>query len=40
LNGWGAKGGRHIEGYNNVDEMTSDDEDDASEQDYGDDEED
>ncbi|KAF8865928.1 hypothetical protein BDZ45DRAFT_701030 [Acephala macrosclerotiorum] len=34
-----AKGGRHIEGYNNVDEMTSDDEDDASEQDYGDDEE-
>jgi hypothetical protein len=39
LNGWGAKGGRHIEGYNNVDEMTSDDEDDASEQDYGDDEE-
>jgi hypothetical protein len=33
-------GGRHIVGYNNVDEMTSDDEDDASEQDYGDDEED
>jgi hypothetical protein len=40
LNGWGSKkGGRHIEGYNDVDEMTSDDEDDASEQDYGDDEE-
>jgi hypothetical protein len=38
-NVWGAKGGRHIEGYNNVDEMTSDDEGDASEQDYGDDEE-
>jgi hypothetical protein len=38
-NGWAAKGGRHIEGYNNVDEMTSDDEGDASEQDYGDDEE-
>lgn len=34
------KGGRHIEGYNNVDEMTSDEEGDASEQDYGDDEED
>ncbi|CZR59147.1 uncharacterized protein PAC_09039 [Phialocephala subalpina] len=34
-----AKGGRHIEGYNNVDEMTSDEEEDASEQDYGDDEE-
>jgi hypothetical protein len=34
-----GKGGRHIEGYNNVDEMTSDEEDDASEQDYGDDEE-
>lgn len=34
-----SKGGRHIEGYNNVDEMTSDEEDDASEQDYGDDEE-
>ncbi|KUJ19862.1 uncharacterized protein LY89DRAFT_580475 [Mollisia scopiformis] len=33
------KGGRHIEGYNDVDEMTSDDEGDASEQDYGDDEE-
>ncbi|RDL35043.1 Uncharacterized protein BP5553_06974 [Venustampulla echinocandica] len=32
------KGGRHIEGYNNVDEMTSEDEDDASEHDYGDDE--
>jgi hypothetical protein len=31
-------GGLHIEGYNSVDEM--DDEDDASEQDYGDDEED
>jgi hypothetical protein len=39
LNGWGSKGGRHIEGYNDVDEMTSEDEDDASEQDYGDDEE-
>jgi len=39
-NGWAAKGGRHIEGYNDVDEMTSDDEGDASEQDYGDDEED
>lgn len=38
-NGWTAKGGRHIEGYNDVDEMTSDDEGDASEQDYGDDEE-
>jgi hypothetical protein len=38
-NGWTAKGGRHIEGYNNVDEMTSEDEGDASEQDYGDDEE-
>ncbi|KAH7321590.1 hypothetical protein BKA65DRAFT_512536 [Rhexocercosporidium sp. MPI-PUGE-AT-0058] len=34
-----AKPGRHIEGYNDVDEMTSDDEGDASEQDYGDDEE-
>jgi hypothetical protein len=34
-----SKGGRHIEGYNNVDEMASDEEDDASEQDYGDDEE-
>ncbi|KAE8446129.1 hypothetical protein EG329_012500 [Mollisiaceae sp. DMI_Dod_QoI] len=34
-----TKGGRHIEGYNNVDEMTSDNEEDASEQDYGDDEE-
>ena len=33
------KPGRHIEGYNDVDEMTSDDEGDASEQDYGDDEE-
>jgi hypothetical protein len=31
-------GGAHIEGYNSVDEM--EDEDDASEQDYGDDEED
>jgi hypothetical protein len=38
-NGWTAKGGRHIEGYNDVDEMTSEDEGDASEQDYGDDEE-
>jgi hypothetical protein len=38
-NGWAPKGGRHIEGYNDVDEMTSDDEGDASEQDYGDDEE-
>jgi hypothetical protein len=36
-NGWGAKKA-HIEGYNSVDEMDSD-EDDASEQDYGDDEE-
>jgi hypothetical protein len=35
-NGWASKG-RHIEGYNSVDEM--DDEDEASEQDYGDDEE-
>ena len=35
-----AKGGKHIPGYNNVDEMTSDEEGDASEQDYGDDEED
>ncbi len=34
-----AKGGRHIEGYNHLDEMTSDEEGDASEQDYGDDEE-
>lgn len=32
-----GRGGRHIEGYNSVDEM--DDEDEASEQDYGDDEE-
>lgn len=32
-----VKGGAHIEGYNSVDEMDSD-EDDASEQDYGDDE--
>jgi hypothetical protein len=40
-NGWSkpGKGGRHIEGYNNVDEMSSDEEGDASEQDYGDDEE-
>jgi len=37
-NGWGGKGKAHIEGYNSVDEMDSD-EDDASEQDYGDDEE-
>jgi hypothetical protein len=36
-NGYSSKG-RHIEGYNSVDDM--DDEDDASEQDYGDDEED
>ncbi|RDW89351.1 hypothetical protein BP6252_01383 [Coleophoma cylindrospora] len=35
--GWASKG-RHIEGYNSVDEM-DDDEEDASEQDYGDDEE-
>ena len=35
---WGSKGGAHIEGYNSVDEMDSDEED-ASEQDYGDDEE-
>lgn len=34
-----AKPGKHIPGYNNVDEMTSDEEGDASEQDYGDDEE-
>lgn len=34
-NGWPANGGRHIEGYNDVDEMTSDEEGDASEQDYG-----
>src|SRR6187402_972953 len=34
-----TKPGRHIEGYNDVDEMTSDEEGDASEQDYGDDEE-
>lgn len=33
-----AKGGAHIPGYNSVDQMDSD-EDDASEQDYGDDEE-
>ncbi|TAQ90419.1 hypothetical protein B7494_g1240 [Chlorociboria aeruginascens] len=38
-NGYGAKPGKHIEGYNSVDEM-DDDEDDASEQDYGDDEDD
>lgn len=37
-NGYKVGGGQHIEGYNSVDEM--DDEDDASEQDYGDDEED
>lgn len=37
-NGWTSKQA-HIEGYNSVDEMDSD-EDDASEQDYGDDEED
>jgi hypothetical protein len=37
-NGYKSGGGQHIEGYNSVDEM--DDEDDASEQDYGDDEED
>lgn len=36
--GWVSKGGRHIDGYNSVDEMSDDDEDDASEQDYGDDE--
>jgi hypothetical protein len=36
-NGYKSGGGKHIEGYNSVDEM--DDEDDASEQDYGDDEE-
>jgi hypothetical protein len=35
MSGWKAKGGRHIEGYNDVDEMTSDEEGDASEQDYG-----
>ncbi|KAL2068006.1 hypothetical protein VTL71DRAFT_16104 [Oculimacula yallundae] len=34
-----SRPGRHIDGYNDVDEMTSDDEGDASEQDYGDDEE-
>ena len=38
LNGYATKGGKHIAGYNSVDEI--DDEDDASEQDYGDDEED
>ncbi|ESZ95005.1 hypothetical protein SBOR_4625 [Sclerotinia borealis F-4128] len=32
--------GKHIEGYNSVDEMDDDEEDDTSEQDYGDDEED
>ena len=37
LSGWASKG-RHIEGYNSVDEMDDDDEDDASEHDYGDDE--
>jgi hypothetical protein len=37
--GWNSKGGAHIEGYNSVDEMNDSDEDDASEQDYGDDEE-
>jgi len=37
-NGWGQKGA-HIEGYNSVDDMDTE-EDDASEQDYGDDEED
>lgn len=37
VNGYG-RGGAHIEGYNSVDEMDSD-EGDASEQDYGDDEE-
>lgn len=36
---WASKG-KHIEGYNSVDEMDDDDEDDASEQDYGDDEDD
>lgn len=36
VNGYGKRGA-HIEGYNSVDEMDSD-EDDASEQDYGDDE--
>lgn len=37
---WGvSRGGAHIEGYNSVDEMNDSDEDDASEQDYGDDEE-
>ncbi|PQE22310.1 hypothetical protein CJF32_00004674 [Rutstroemia sp. NJR-2017a WRK4] len=36
---WASKG-KHIEGYNSVDEMDDDEEDDASEQDYGDDEED
>ncbi|KAK6584584.1 hypothetical protein PZA11_002808 [Diplocarpon coronariae] len=41
INGQASKTqpGLHIEGYNNVDEMTSDEEGDASEQDYGDDEE-
>jgi hypothetical protein len=34
-NGWPGRGGRHIEGYNDVDEMSSDEEGDASEQDYG-----
>jgi hypothetical protein len=34
-NGRAPKGGRHIDGYNQVDEMTSSEEDNASEQDYG-----
>ncbi|KAK2628654.1 hypothetical protein QTJ16_001757 [Diplocarpon rosae] len=34
-----ARTGLHFEGYNDVDEMTSEEEGDASEQDYGDDEE-
>jgi hypothetical protein len=38
-NAWSSKGGAHIPGYNSVDEMNDSDEDDASEQDYGDDEE-
>ncbi|KAA8572459.1 hypothetical protein EYC84_003079 [Monilinia fructicola] len=38
-NRWASKG-KHIEGYNAVDDMDDDEEDDASEQDYGDDEED
>ncbi|KAF7864212.1 uncharacterized protein EAF02_010180 [Botrytis sinoallii] len=36
---WASKG-KHIEGYNSLDEMDDDEEEDASEQDYGDDEED